>query len=57
MPKKKELTKRPKVYYNGSIPIEHCGRVMAFRLDDKIYIPCKKCGKWVGINIENSVKA
>lgn len=50
---KKELTKRPKVYYNGSIPIKHCGRVMAFRLGDNIYVPCKKCGKWVEIEIKN----
>lgn len=57
MPKKKELTKQPKVYYNGSIPIKHCGRVMAFRLGEKVYISCRKCGKWVGIEINNNVKA
>lgn len=51
MPNKKGLTKQPKVYYNGSIPIRHCGQVMAFTLDGKIYIPCKKCKKWVAIDL------
>jgi len=51
LPKKKQLTNHPKVYYNGSIPIKHCGKVMAFTLDGKIFIRCRKCGKWVDINI------
>lgn len=49
---KKELTKEPKVYYNGSIPIKHCGKMMAFSLDGMIYIQCRKCKKWVKLDIK-----
>ena len=49
---KKELTNKHKVYYNGSIPIRHCGRVVAFTLDGNLYVPCKKCKKWIKIDIK-----
>ena len=47
MAEKKELTKQHKVYYNGSIPIRHCAKTIAFTLNGKIYIPCRKCKKWI----------
>lgn len=53
MTKNKELTKRHKVFYNGSIPMKHCGQVIAFSLNGDIYIQCRKCRKWVKIQIEN----
>lgn len=52
--KKKELTKRPKVYYNGSIPIKHCGKVVAFTQGDKIFIHCRTCKKWVEIELNKN---
>ena len=57
MEKKKELTKQPKVYYNGSIPIKHCGRVIGFVIDDKAYFRCRECGRWVEIKIKDYLKA
>lgn len=51
MSKNKELTKQPKVYYNGGIPIRHCGNTMAFTQNGKLYIHCLTCKKWVEVKL------
>ena len=53
MPRKKELTKQPKVYYNSSKTYRHCGQNIAFlnNEDGCIYVQCRKCRKWIKINI------
>lgn len=54
MPKKKELTKQPKVYYNSSKTYRHCGQNIAFKSDGCIYVHCRKCKQWVKINISEA---
>ena len=49
---KKELTKEPKVYYNGTRTYRHCGQNIAFlnKEDGCFYVQCRKCKKWVKLN-------
>lgn len=48
---KKELTKQPNVYYNGSTTIvKHCKNIIAINEDGNIYVHCRKCKQWVKVN-------
>ena len=33
-----------------------CGRVVAVRVDDKIYVKCKNCKRWAEIPIIKEIK-
>jgi hypothetical protein len=33
-----------------------CGRVIAYRKDDKIYVKCRDCKKWIAILSINKVQ-
>lgn len=53
-----ELTKALKNPYNKGDPKKcECGRVVAFRKDNKIYVKCKECRKWIAILSIDEVKA
>lgn len=50
-PKKKKLTNKPKVYYNGSTKIvKHCNNVIAIDDHGEIYVHCRRCKQWIKVN-------
>ena len=49
--RKKQLTKEPKVFYNGSKTIvKHCGNVIAICDNGEILVHCRHCRQWINVN-------
>lgn len=44
------LTNDNRVQYNNGVPRRcDCGKVIAFRKDNQIFVKCRCCKKWIAI--------